>query len=117
MIKELLYKLFGIEERCRTCEILQAELESCKRLNDTLLQRLIRPAIESVPPIIEEEEPRKELKALSRPRFIPHAVREQMMMKEDSKALELMLAKKKEIAVLEKEVGVAKEKDDASKVS
>lgn len=112
MIKELLYKWFGLSDECKTCEVLKEELAYTRRHNELLMDRLSKP-IEVIP----KDEPLLEMQPIkSKGRYIPHAVRQQMMESEDRKTLEIMQKKNKELADLEKEV-LGKENDDASKVS
>jgi len=120
MIKELLYKWFGLEDKpCLTCEVLQRELENERREKERLLDRLLMPKVEMQPAMETTD-----LKPLPTTRkFIPHAVRQQMMDAEDRKSLELLKKKQKEIKEmgtpiekLEEEV-LGKEEEDASQIS
>jgi hypothetical protein len=120
MIKELLYKWFGLEDKpCSTCEVLQRELENERREKERLLDRLLMPKVETQPAMEISE-----MKPLPTSRkFIPHAVRQQMMDQEDRKSLELMQKKQKEIKEmnstvekLEEEI-LGKGEENASKIS
>ena len=119
MIKELIYKWFGLS--CRSCEILERELDRVNREKEILLNRLLEPKEVISAPVITEETPKPI--SLGR-RHIPAIVRQQMMEQNDRRTLELMQKHKKELTEsknievtkeveeLEKELGV----EDASKV-
>lgn len=118
MIKELLYKWFGLDDSCKSCETLRAELDHVRREKNILLERLLNPKTDT-PVSVNETTELKPIKPQFR--YIPHAVRQQMMENEDRKTLDIMQKKQKEIAdakmaQLEKEV-LGKEKDDASEIS
>jgi hypothetical protein len=102
MIKELMYKWFGLEELpCNTCEVLRAQLDESNRERRELLNRLLEPSkSEPLPPVKEEE-----LRSIQ-PAFIPWRVKQQILEQEDRKSAELMKQKVKEIAELEHELGV-----------
>lgn len=114
MIKELLYKWFGLNDSCQACEVLQAELDYVKRQNEQLLNRILNPPvpIESSTPQVEEIKP----VPTTRSRFVPYAVRQQMMEKEYEQSLKLMQDFQKERQKAEKEVlgEIKKEEKDAS---
>lgn len=104
MIRQLLYKWFGLtEEPCETCEILREQLAKSDAERRELLTRLLAKETPEPSPIEEKEfEP-------IRPQFIPWRVRQQMLEAEDRKKAQLMNDKKKEIDELEKELGIAHE--------
>lgn len=104
MIAQLLYKWFGLTpERCETCEVLRLQLDESNRERKELLTRLLEK--DKVEPSIQSDEEFKPIQ----PQFTPWRVRQQMLEAEDRKQAQLMAAKKKEIADLEKELGIAKE--------
>ena|SRR5688572_1810406 len=101
MIKELIYKWFHIEEPiCRTCEVLQRELETIRRERDTLLNKILNPPVPELPKMEETE---TKPVPLGR-RHIPYQIRQQLMQKNDEHSLKLMQDHKKKVAELEKEV-------------
>lgn len=77
---------------CKSCDILQRQLE----IAQATIDRLISPKTE----IIAPKEDDTELKPIPSggKRFIPYAIRQQMADASDRKTLELMLAKRKEMA-------------------
>lgn len=102
MVKELLYKWFGLEPfPCGTCELLRIQLDESNRERRELLTRLLekdRP--EPTQPVKTEE---------YRPiqsQFVPWRVRQQMLEAEDRKKAELLKRHKDEVDELEKELGV-----------
>lgn len=108
MIAQLLRKWFGLEEpHCETCEVLRVQLERSERERHQLLEKLLTPA-----PKEEITVPSEELKPIT-PQVIPWRVRQQMYEAEDRRKAELMRQKAKEIAELEKELGVTSEKEHA----
>jgi len=101
MIKELFYKWFGVEPApCLVCEVLRHQLASSERERRELLQCVLTP-----PEPIIEPEPKEEYKPVT-PQFIPWRLRKEMLEAEDRKKAQLMQEKNKEIAELEKELGV-----------
>jgi hypothetical protein len=101
MIKLLLYKWFGLSDvPCETCEILRGLLAKSDSERRDLLQRLLDKD-KPEPPQIEREEP-QEIK----PAFVPWRVRQQMLEAEDRKEAELINKRKREIAQLERELGI-----------
>src|SRR5262245_16004687 len=94
MVKELLYKWFGLEPMpCNTCEVLRFQLDESNRERRELLNRLLdRDKPESV---VKTDE--KELTPIT-PSFVPWRVRQQMLEQEDRKAAQLLAQKKKEMA-------------------
>lgn len=101
MIKQLLYKWFGLEELpCNTCEVLREQLANSERERRELLNRLLEPSRAEPPSTIAERpEP-------IQPQFTPWRVRQQMLEAEDRKKAQLMRDKNEEIENLEKELGV-----------
>jgi hypothetical protein len=101
MIKELLYKMFGVEPMpCPVCEVLRSQLIEANRERRELLQRAL------APPIIEEKKEEIEEHIPITPQFIPWRVRQQMLEAEDRKRAQLTRDKDREITELEKELGV-----------
>lgn len=102
MIKELMYKWFGLSPMpCDTCEVLRSQLDESNRERRELLSRLLdRDKVE--PSLIEKEEP----KAIQ-PQFTPWRVRQQMLEAEDRQKAKLMKERTEEIEKLEKELGVS----------
>jgi len=101
ILTELLRKWFGLPEpSCNTCEALRHQLASSERERRELLQRVLTP-----PEPIIEPEPKEEYKPVT-PQFIPWRLRKEMLEAEDRKKAQLMQEKNKEIAELEKELGV-----------
>lgn len=107
MIKELMMKWFGLSEpECKTCQVLQRELDICRREKEILLGKLIN----KEEPVINQYKDEGEMKPLpgSR-RFMASAVRQQLIEKEDARTLEIMKKRTKEIDEIEKELGIAGE--------
>jgi hypothetical protein len=95
MIKELLYKWFGLEPPvCPTCEVLQIQLDAANREREKLLNTLLW--AEKVKPV-ETPATSEELKPVL-PQYIPWRVKQQMYEAEDRRKAELMRAKQKEMA-------------------
>lgn len=120
MIKQLLYKWFGLEDMpCNTCEVLRAQLDESNRERRALLNRLLEPP-KSEPPLEKEEE-----LVPIKPQFVPWRMRQQMLEAEDRQKARLTKEKAAELAELERELGVARDesapsggvKFDAGKVS
>lgn len=102
MIKKLLYKLFGLSpDSCLTCEILRDQLEKSEVERRNLIARLLDREKPELPAQQTEE-----FKPIQ-PQYVPWKVRQQMLESEDRKAAQLMKDRKREIADLEKELGVA----------
>jgi hypothetical protein len=96
-----MYKWFGLTEpQCETCEVLREQLAKSESERRDLLHRLIDP-VKTEPPQTKEEE----FKPIT-PQFTPWRVRQEMLEAEDRKKATLMKEKAKEIAELEKELGV-----------
>src|SRR5580765_817468 len=103
MLKQLMYKWFGLEELpCETCEVLREQLSKSERERGELLHRLLEPSKSEPLPSVNVEE----LKPIQ-PQYTPWRVRQQMLEAEDRQQAQLMREKAKEIADLEKELGVA----------
>ena len=104
MIKRILEKWFGLSpDVCETCEILRFQLEESNRERKELLHKLLNKD-EPKPPVFSEDE----LKPVQS-QFIPWRVRQQMLEAEDRQKARLLNDKAKEIADLEKEVGISEE--------
>lgn len=107
MIKEILYKWFGLEDKpCASCELLRSQLESCNFERKELLSRLLDGLHkeEEVVPTTQDLQPI----GITR---VPWRVRQQMLEKEDHVRAELLKKKEQEIintrvTELEKELGV-----------
>ncbi len=110
MIKELLYKWFGLEDSpCRMCELLQMQLEQSNAERKELLAKLLEKDKEVVPDLKKED-----FQPIV-PKFVPWHVRRQMLEAEDRAAAETNRKKQQElnelkvdesIQQLEKELGV-----------
>lgn len=102
MIREILYKWFGIDPTpCAACEILKESLSIERQLNKVLLQKLLEKG-NSEPSLVQEKEAYEPIK----PQFTPWRVRQQMLEAEDRKKAQLMRDKQVEIEKLEKELNV-----------
>jgi hypothetical protein len=101
MIKQLMYKWFGIsDEPCMSCELLREQLHKSDAERKDLLHRLLdskNPEPPSTP--VEDYQP-------ITPQFIPWRVRQQMLETEDKKKAELMRAHAQQVEKLEEELGV-----------
>lgn len=105
MLKLLLYKWFGLEPiPCATCEVLREQLAGSERERRDLLNKLLDK--EKPEPLIEKSQ--EEMRPIQ-PQFIPWRVKQQMLEAEDRKQKQLLEDKHKEIAALEKEMGLANE--------
>jgi len=103
MLKQLMYKWFGLTDApCETCEILREQLHKSDAERRDLLIRLLEPK-QTEPPSIPSE---IELKPIT-PQFTPWRVKQQMLEEEDRVKAKLMRDRTKEIADLEKEVGIS----------
>lgn len=93
MVKELLYKWFGLEPfPCPTCEVLRFQLDESNRERRELLQKFLeKDKPESVTPAKEDLQP-------IRPQFTPWRVRQQMLEAEDRKQAQLLKEKQREMA-------------------
>lgn len=109
MISELVRKWFGLDPRhCESCEILREQLYKSDEERKELLHRILdKDKVE--PSVPTSEEPR----AIT-PQFTPWRVRQQMLEAEDHKAFVTMKNREKEIAELEKELGVVQENKDGN---
>lgn len=100
MIREILYKWFGLDDSCKTCNVLREQLARSERERSELLQKILdRDKPPSEPAVMEEIRP-------IQPRIIPWSVRQQMLEAEDRKKAQIMREKAKEIAELESELGI-----------
>lgn len=105
MIKQLLYKWFGLEsDACPVCEVLREQLHKSEAERKELLQRALTPP-KAEPPQEPEEEHQPIL-----PQFTPWRVRQNMLEAEDRKKAELLRKSKESIAELEKELQVGEKK-------
>lgn len=92
MLKQLFYKLFGLEDApCASCELLRVQLEKCDLERKELLNRLLNP--------IKEKEVPVDIKDLQPivPQVIPWSVRKQMLEKEDRVKAEVLRKQAEEI--------------------
>jgi hypothetical protein len=100
MIKRIIEKLFKLEPvQCLVCDVLRESLAASERERRELLQRVLAPPV----PVVEKED--KEMLPIQ-PQYVPWRVRQQMLESEDRKRAQLTKEKEKEIAALEKELGV-----------
>jgi len=100
MLKQLMYKWFGLTDTpCETCEILREQLHKSDAERRDLLLRLLEPVKAEPPSAPEEHVP-------ITPQFTPWRVKQQMLEAEDRVKAKLMKDRTKEIADLEKEVGI-----------
>ena len=98
MIKQLLYKWFGLsDDPCESCEILRERLLQSDAERKELLHRLLDKDTPEPPPAKEED------LVPIKPQFTPWRVRQQMLEAEDRKKAQLM---KDRVEELEKELGV-----------
>lgn len=82
-------------DHCKTCEELRSQLEVERARYNLLLDKLLRPpVVESAP--IKDEEDSKPL-PINKRRFIPSAMRQQMMDENDRRTLEILINRKKEM--------------------
>jgi hypothetical protein len=103
MWKQLVNKWFGLTEPpCESCDILRMQLAESNAERKELLHRLLDPPKVEPPSILSEAE----LKPIT-PQFTPWRVRQQMLEEEDRVKAKLMQDRTKEIADLEKEVGIS----------
>jgi hypothetical protein len=102
MIKLLFYKWFGLQdEPCESCELLKIQLAKCEELRNELLTRLLDKDKPIPPPAMTEEE----FKPITS-QFVPWRIRQQMMEAEDRKSAQLLQQSAKDIAELEKDLGI-----------
>lgn len=96
MIKLILYKWFGIDDRCESCETLRMQLaianEEKKQLLDSILD-MTKPKVETNIPINLTN---------STQRAIPWRVRKEMLESESRKTAELLKRKVEEMKPIEK---------------
>jgi hypothetical protein len=111
MIKELLYKWFGLDPTpCATCEVYREQLHRSEAERVDLLKKLL----EKDKPELVVQQDKEDLTPIM-PNFVPMRVRRQMMEAEDRKKAQLIKDKIKEMAEakvdpkiteLEKELGI-----------
>jgi len=102
MISELFRKWFRLDPvSCTTCEVLRDQLDKSEVERRELLARLLEK--DKPEPSIQ---PAEEMKPIT-PQFIPWRVKQQMLEAEDRQRAKLMKDRTKEIAELEKEMGVS----------
>ena len=116
MIKELLYKWFGLEDPpCKTCEVLRMQLARSEEERHEILSRLL----DKDKPEQSGEVKEEEIKPITSRQFVPWRVRQHMLESEDREKAKLLRAKAEELAAvklpsiddLEKELGVSDEKE------
>ena len=101
MLKELMYKLFGLEALpCNTCEVLRAQLDESNRERRELLSRILEPSKPPAP--VEEKEEYKPIQ----PQYTPWRVRQQMLEAEDKKKAQLLREVEQRNEKLEQELGI-----------
>ncbi len=106
MIKEILYKMFGIEPMpCPTCEVLQMQLENEQRRSSLLLDRLL---MKDLPTGITPESPltEDEVKPIGA-RFTPWRVRQAHLEAEDRAKAEVLRKNREEVELAKKKVATA----------
>ena len=102
MIKQLLYKWFGLDPiQCETCEVLRSQLTESNRERRELLQKLLEK--DKPEPLIQTAT--EELKPIT-PQYTPWRVRKQMLESEDRKTAQLTRDKQAEIEKLERELDI-----------
>lgn len=102
MIKLLFYKWFGIQDApCESCELLKMQLHNSEQERKELLNRLLAKN-EPVSPLAMVEEEFKPITS----QFVPWRVRQQMLEAEDRKSSQLLQQSAKDIAELEKDLGI-----------
>jgi hypothetical protein len=99
LITQLLYKWFGLDNSCQTCEVLREQLHRSEAERRELLNKLLMPPAEPPSTTKEELPPVKS-------QFTPWRVRQQMLEQEDAQKARLMREKSKEIEELEKELEI-----------
>lgn len=110
IISELLRKWFGLPSpACETCEVLRIQLARSERKCDELLEKLLSKQ-ETEPIPVDKEE----LQPIKTTNFVPWHIRQQMLEAEDRKKAELVKQREKEIAALERELGIGGNRDDLS---
>jgi len=101
MWKQLMYKWFGLTDTpCESCEILRSMLDESNRERKDLLHRLLEPKQVEPPSISTEEH------IPVTPQYVPWRVKQQMLEAEDRAKAKILKDRSKEIADLEKEVGI-----------
>jgi hypothetical protein len=98
MIKELLYKWFGLDSSCPICNVLRAQLEYAQaEKRELLLEFLNKDRTPEVPLGKPQLNPIK-------PSYVPWRVRQQMLEAEDREKAKILRSKNEE---LEKELEIA----------
>ena len=101
MIKQLLYKWFGLSDPpCETCDILRMQLEKSDAERRDLLHRLLEKETPEPPSTAPESY------IPVNPQHIPWRVRQQMLEQEDRAKAKIMRSHTEEIEKLEQELGV-----------
>jgi hypothetical protein len=101
MIKQLLYKWFGLVDMpCETCEVLREQLHKSEAERREILHRLLDK--DTPEPLVKESEEPIPIK----PQFTPWRVRQQMLEQEDRKQAQLLKNRTEEINELEKELEI-----------
>lgn len=85
-----IHRLFHYEEHCRTCEVLERQLESITRERDILLNHVIGPKYQP-----EGENQPEDYKPIKK--FVPFRVRQQLAEQESRAQAKILLDKEKEI--------------------
>ena len=97
MLKEIIYKIFGIEDVCRSCDTLRHQIDVANHE-----KRLLLDSILSLTNPTKHDEEVKEYESIP-PRNIPWHVKREMLEEADRT--------KAKIKKLEEEVGVAEDAD------
>lgn len=90
-------------QSCKTCEVLQRELEYAKRQNEILLGRLLNPVQPA--PVEHIKEDLKPIAPSSK--FMPWSVRQAILEKEDRAKAKILAERKADIDSLEEELKLA----------
>lgn len=106
MIKQLLYKWFGLVDEtpvCNTCEVLREMLERSEHERRELLLKILER--DKPEPIIQQA--KKEEFTPIQPHFVPWRVRREMLEQEDRHAASILRQRQKDIEDLEKELEIS----------
>jgi uncharacterized protein YjaG (DUF416 family) len=101
MVKELLYKWFGLDptvNSCKTCEVLRLQLDESNRERKYLLDKLLDKQVKSEP-VVDET---KELQPIKTTHYVPWRVRRELLEAEDREKARLLQQKKTEIEMSKK---------------
>ena len=94
-----------MDAECKNCDSYKQQIDMLTRQNQQLLDKLIQPEV-----IIREAAPTKENKPVATTKYLPFAVRQQMLEESDRKTAELMkkrgFEEPKTTEELEQELGV-----------